>query len=79
MSAIRDEKVIAKLLWWAKFDARDISQDWPGFPLAQLPEVDWPYLNAALDAGELVVVDRPTTCSTRTHQFVVVPHEGLVP
>lgn len=46
------------LIEWAKKDGRSESQDWPGFPLSQIPLAGAKDMHALIDMGLLRIVKR---------------------
>jgi hypothetical protein len=61
------------LLAWAKKDAKSRTQNWPGFPMNQVPLVSAPDVHKMVDMGylELVHVTKPgPTGEVRTLTYV---------
>jgi hypothetical protein len=60
------------LIDWAKKDAKSKAQDWPGFPLVQIPLVAKGDLHLLVSKGLLSIVERPSkTNPARTSAYVV--------
>lgn len=60
------------LIDWAEKDAASAEQDWPGFPLSQIPLVAKDDLHLLIDKGLLRIVERPSKTNPDRNAVYVV-------
>lgn len=61
------------LVTWAKREAADPSQDWPGIPISQVPLSISASLRTAVEDGTLEIIKLPSSyVANRSVEYVVV-------